>query len=407
MKFCHIADCHIGSWREPKLREASLNAFVRAVDRCIEENADFVLISGDLFNTSMPPMDCLKIAVSKLRELKESSIPLYIIAGSHDLSASGRTMVDVLDSAGLAINVARGSSGDDGKLRLNFTEDKKTGAKIAGMIGKKGGLEKEFYSLLSREALENENGYKIFMFHSAITELKPKELEKMDSAPVSLLPKNFDYYAGGHVHIISESSFEHRKNIVFPGPLFPNSFSELEKLQSGGFYIVENNVPRYEQIVIHPVHSITIICDGKNPEDVEAEIIGHAKNMEFINTIVTIRLEGTLKTGRPSDINFREMFRKFYEKEAFLVLKNSGRLASREFDEVMVEAGSGSVAEIEQRLISENTGRSGIFQKQDEMRITEALMRALAEEKLEGETSAEFEKRIKSAAGSVLSGSIK
>ena len=75
-----------------------------------------------------------------------------------------------------------------------------------------------------KEALEKEEGFKIFMFHTALTELKPKELDKMDSAPVSFLPRNFDYYAGGHVHIVKEASLDGYKNIVYPGPLFPNNF---------------------------------------------------------------------------------------------------------------------------------------------------------------------------------------
>ena len=34
------------------------------------------------------------------------------------------------------------------------------------------------------------------MFHTALTEFKPEELDSMESQPLSLLPKNFDYYAG-------------------------------------------------------------------------------------------------------------------------------------------------------------------------------------------------------------------
>ena len=60
MRFAHIADCHIGAWREPLLRNANLQAFSRAVEICIEKKVDFVLISGDLFNTSFPSIDALR-----------------------------------------------------------------------------------------------------------------------------------------------------------------------------------------------------------------------------------------------------------------------------------------------------------------------------------------------------------
>jgi DNA repair exonuclease SbcCD nuclease subunit len=133
MKFAHIADCHIGSWRDPKLRDISTTAFVKAIDRCKEKKVDFVLIAGDLFNTSLPSVDRLKIVVQKFKELNDINIPIYTIAGSHDFSPSGKTMLDVLESAGLCVNVTKGRV-EGNKLFLNFTVDEKTGTKITGMI---------------------------------------------------------------------------------------------------------------------------------------------------------------------------------------------------------------------------------------------------------------------------------
>ena len=43
MKFAHMADCHVGGWREPKLRSINDQSFVKAVDICISEKVDFVL----------------------------------------------------------------------------------------------------------------------------------------------------------------------------------------------------------------------------------------------------------------------------------------------------------------------------------------------------------------------------
>ncbi len=398
MKFAHIADCHVGGWREPKLRDSSAEAFDRAIDKCIEEKIDFLLVSGDLFNNAVPPLDALRCVVRKLKQLKDLEIPVYIIAGSHDFSPSGKTMLQVLESAGLAVNAAKGH--DDGsRVFLEFTVDKKTGAKIAGMVGRKGGLEKSYYEALERSSLENEKGYKIFMFHSALTELKPADMEKMDSAPVSLLPKNFDYYAGGHVHIVSHSSLEGYKSIVFPGPLFPNSFSEIEKLQSGGFYIVEDGIPRYEPVAVHPAASIIADCAGKSPEDAEQMIEIEMKNREFLDAIVTLRVSGQLRTGRPSDINFKRIIKEFYDKGAYVVMKNTNKLSSREFEEVV--SGKGSVEEIEESLITENTGKSGAFSHSEEAKIVRELMAAFADEKLEGESSAEFEKRIRENASKI------
>ena len=128
MKFAHLADCHIGSWRDPKLRELSSRAFSKAVDICIEKQVDFALIAGDLFNTSLPGIDLLKKAVTDLNKLKQNKIPVYLIAGSHDFSPSGKTMLDVLEEAGLFTNVAKGDIDGD-KLKLKLTIDQKTSAK--------------------------------------------------------------------------------------------------------------------------------------------------------------------------------------------------------------------------------------------------------------------------------------
>ena len=162
-------------------------------------------------------------------------------------------MLDVLENAGLCINVAKGEIVSE-KLKLNFTVDKKTGVKITGIIGKKGGLEKSYYEDLLREELEKEEGYKIFMFHSLLSELKPKEFEKVDSQPLSLLPKNFNYYAGGHPHFVFAKEIEGYGLIAYPGPLFPNNFAELEKLERGGFYIFDNNKVEWMPIQIYNVY---------------------------------------------------------------------------------------------------------------------------------------------------------
>ena len=121
MKFAHLADLHLGAYKEPRMRALSDRAFELAINNILQEKVDFVLISGDLFNTSLPSVDNLKDATLKLKLLKDNNIPVYIIAGSHDFSPSGKTMLDVLENAGLAINVARGDIVNE-KLRLKVFE---------------------------------------------------------------------------------------------------------------------------------------------------------------------------------------------------------------------------------------------------------------------------------------------
>ena len=400
MIFAHLADCHLGGWREPKLRAVNAKAFVSVIDYCIEAKTDFVIISGDLFNNSLPAMDCLKIAVDKLRQLKERHIPVYTIAGSHDFSPSGKTMLDVLESAGLTINVCKGED-IGGKLKLKFTIDKNTGAKITGLLGKKGGLEKNYFYNLDREELEKrEKTFKIFMFHSALTELKTKDMADMDSMPVSLLPKGFNYYAGGHVHIIDKQSFPGYLKIVYPGPLFPNSFSELEKLKRGSFVIFRDHDAMHLKVEPYPVISIVLDCDNKTPAEAEEMIMKELEGVKLKDMIITIRLGGVLGSGKPSEIRFKEIFDKLHEAGAYFVMKNTNKLGSKEFQEIKVS--KNSVEEIEESTINEHAGQLGIFNADKERELAKEMIRTLCTEKDEGEKTADFEKRIKADVDALL-----
>jgi len=399
MKFAHIADCHVGGWREPKLRAVNTKSFVSVIDYCLKAGVDFVLLSGDLFNTAMPPMDCLRVVVEKLKQLADRKIPVYSIPGSHDFSSSGKTILDVLDSAGLMQNVCSGQE-VEGKLKLDFVIDPKTKIKITGLLGKKGGLEKNYFYHLDRKHLEEkETRYKIFMFHSALSELKPKGMEKMDAMPVSLLPKNFNYYAGGHVHVIDKVNIAGYENIVYPGPICPNSFSELEKLKKGSFVIVDNGNVQHLKIEPHKVISFELNCENKTPEESNEELMDLLTG-ELKDVIITLRVKGCLRTGKPSDIKFKEFFNKAYSEEAYFVMKNTNKLVSKEFEEI--KTSKSSVEEIEETAIQEHSGQLGVFEAEKEKELTAELIRLMSTEKEEGEKSADFEERVKIDIDSLL-----
>ncbi|MBI3037171.1 DNA repair exonuclease [Candidatus Woesearchaeota archaeon] len=405
MKFAHFADIHIGSWADDRLAEASTKAFTKAIDICIEKPVDFILISGDFFNTSLPSIDRLKEVTSKLKELADRELPVYIIPGSHDYSPTGKTMLDVLENAGLFTNVMRGSGTDDGKLQLKFTVDKKTGAKVVGIPGKKGMLDKHYYGQLLLDNLEKEQGFKIFMFHTAIVEFKPKGMEQMEAVPLATFPKGFNYYAGGHIHQVSEREEKGYGLITMPGPLFPNSFDELELLGNGGFFIVESSgsgavKATHVPVIIHNVHTIKVNAEKKAPEEVTDELMSSIGQKEFYNTIVLLRVAGTLRSGKPGDINFKQFFDAVYGKGAVYVTRNISKLSGEDFEEVRVDYHS--VEDIEQKLIGEHVGQSKAFTADKEKEIARKLLHILAKEKEEGETNADFEKRVKADFANVL-----
>ena len=391
MKFAHIADVHIGGWRDPKMSELGVIALRRTFDDCIKREVDFVLIAGDLFNTSLPSIDKLKQTVAELKRLKDAGINVYMIAGSHDFSPSGKTMLDVLEEAGLIINVVRGQVIDD-KLKLNFTLDGKTGVKITGMLGKKGMLEKIYYENLHRENLEKEGGYKIFMFHSALAEFKPQELANMDAHPLSLLPKNFNYYAGGHVHYIFEKDEKDYGKIVYPGALFPNNFSELEKFGGGGYYLVDDDSAVYIPIIVKSHIGISVKSKHNTPLELEHKIIDEIEKVDYLGKLVTIRVSGVLENGKVSDIDFNRIFSKL--EGAYFVMKNTNALKTKDFEEIKISAADSK--EVEQKLVKEHVSQVKVkdMDPESEEKLTHQLMSVLNTEKQEGEKVVTFHQRI-------------
>jgi len=392
MRFAHLADIHIGAWRDPALKKLTLEAFRRAIHIILEKKTDFVLISGDLFNTAMPSLDHLKQVVILLKRLKKQGIPVYTIPGSHDYSPSGRTILDVLEEAELLENVMKGEVINN-KLRLSFVTDKSTKAKITGVMGKKGSLEKKDYELLDIDSLEQEPGFKIFMFHTALDELKPEELEKADSIPVTELPRGFDYYAGGHIHIVEHKDLAGYKNLVYPGPVFPANFSELWKLGRGGFYIYDNGKLEFQPININNVYKVDLNAENKTCEEVNHELEASIQGREFNNTIVLIRVSGKLRSGKPSDINFKSFFKELYSKSAYFVMRNTAKLSSQEFEEVSVSAGTAE--QIEEELIKEHSGKTETCFTDKEEDIIRTLIRIMSAEQREAERKYEYEARIK------------
>lgn len=394
-----MADPHLGSWNNhPDMREYPLLAFKEAISVCINSAVDFIIISGDLFDSSIPPIDILRFAVSWLKRCKDAGINIYAIPGSHDFSPTGKTMLSVLEDAGLIVNVARCIE-VDGKLKLKFVNDK-SGARIAGMLGRRGGLEKSYYESL--ESPENYNGLSIFVFHSAITEYKPQHLKEMDSISLSLLPKNFNYYAGGHVHHKFERDEEFGK-IVYPGALFPTSFDELEKCKPGFYFVNYDgkiNLNWFDLNIIDVV-TIEINADKKSVKRVEDEILNKIEHMDLKNKIFLLKISGVLENGKPSDIDFKTIYSKVYQKGAKVVKKNISMLTTKEFEEIKIKPNV-TVEELEKTLIAEHTYKLSKFSNNEIKKIILDLMNTFKEEKMEGETNTTYEERIKSNVKKIL-----
>ncbi len=394
IKFAHVSDCHLGAWRNEILNQMGYDAFKQTINKILEERVDFVIISGDLFDISNPRVDVVDLAVKELKKLHDKNIPVYGIMGSHDFSPSDNSMIRPLISAGLFIDVSKGENIDNNKLKLQFFQDPKTKVKLTGLRARKRSLEIEDYKRLSIENLESEEGIKIFVLHTMMSELKPIEFKDMESAPKSLLPQDFAYYAGGHLHkTIPEKLREgdqtlivdNKNKIIYPGVLFPTNFRELEKYQYGGFCIVSGDIDIDSQssnlkikfIPIKPNEILPLIIDCNNKTVIESleHIEQRISSINPENKIVTVRITGLLTSGRTYEIKSNEIITQLRNKGALDVLVNKNALISKDYTPISVVVGKTN-EEIEEALIhehAEKTNFKNLSKKDMENKIHEIL----------------------------------
>lgn len=335
-KFAHLADVHLGAHREPDLQKLELRTFDLAMKRCAEAGVDFVLVCGDLFHVGIPDLGVVNSALKSMMGLQRQGIPIYAIYGSHDYTPNGTSVIDILNTAGVLTNVFKPRFEGE-NLKLGVTVDEKTGAKIAGISARKIGLESRYFDVLDRGSLEREEGFKIFAFHSGLTQLKPDYLSAMETVDASLLPKGFDYYAGGHIHERGEFELPGLRNIVFPGPVFTGYGRDLEATAKGerrGFYLVEFDVQVVRKAFV-PLDAFEGVfreydVAGRNAPDAGEVILEDLKGLDVRGKLVVIKAFGELAGGKVAEVGLSDIRAGLSERGALHVYLNRSGLKSRE-----------------------------------------------------------------------------
>jgi DNA repair protein SbcD/Mre11 len=335
-RFAHLADAHLGAHREPALQKLELQTFELTMRKCEEFGVDFVLVCGDLFHVGIPDLGIVNSALKSMMGVQKAGIPIYAIYGSHDYTPNGTSVIDILNTAGVLTNVFKPSFGGE-SLRLGVTVDAKTGAKIAGISARKIGLESRYFDVLDRKALEREEGFKIFAFHSGLTELKPANLGDMETVSSELLPKGFDYYAGGHIHQRGEFRLPGLGDIVFPGPLFTGYGRDLEATAKGvkrGFYIVDfdEHVDAKYFIPMNAFEGVFRDYDltGRNAPEAGAIISEDVKGIDVSGKLVVLKVFGELAGGSVSEVGLAMIRSNLANRGAIHVYLNRNALKSRE-----------------------------------------------------------------------------
>ena len=109
-----------------------------------------------------------------------------------------------------------------------------------------------------------------------------------------------------------------------------------------------------------------------------------------------------MSSGKPYDIDFKVIFTQLYGKSAYFVMKNTNALATKEFEEIKIDASS--TGDAEAAIIKEHLGqiKLGSMSIGSEEELIKELIKTLATEKQEGENAADFEKRIRDEMAKVL-----
>ena len=372
MRFAHLADCHLGAWRHPELQQLNFESFKYALAMCKKEKVDFVLIAGDLFDSAYPPIETIKDAFDEFRKLKEANIPVFLIAGSHDYSVSGKSFLDVLEKAGFAKNVHKFEE-RGGLIILEPTIFKNVA--IYGYPGKKTGL--EVYDLEKIKLQDSPGLFKILMLHTTLKDaIGTLDIPSVDQ---TRLPEA-DYIALGHLHLLYE-----KENRVYGGPIYPNNASELEDLKYGAFYIVDTQSGfKRHNIKLKDVLVLDLeISDSLTDTE---KIIENLKNHNLKDKVLILKLKGVLERGKITDIDFNKI-ESFARKEGvFAFLKNTTKLFFP-IIEIDIEPRSDN---FESEIIED-------FSQKYPHKLNDhilGLMSALSIEKKEGEVSRSFEDRL-------------
>ena len=282
MKFSHISDTHLGliQYGLEEREQDIYDSFNQAIDISIQDKVDFVIFAGDIFHTPNPSGTAILQMANALKRLKENEIESFFVLGEHDISRVRSTPIPyVYHNLEFSKYVGRGEPvyykdvmivGFD-KIRKNEMT----------------GLEEKF---LRVESLANDHkGHKILVLHQGITEVN-KFAGEVNSTD---LPKNFTYYAMGHLHDKFLKQYDHLKGpLAYPGSTEMTTSEGIKETEKGFFKVdISDDEAKPEWIKLDTRPQISVKTEFENIDSAIKDLNDKISGLEK-KPIIEIKIHG-------------------------------------------------------------------------------------------------------------------
>ena len=227
MLFSHISDTHLGlvQYGSEERAQDVYDVFNQAIDTSIRDHVDFVIFAGDIFHVPNPNGTAIIQMANGLKRLKRSNIDSFFILGEHDISRIRTTPIPyVYHNLEFSKYIGQGKPIEyKGVLLAGFDKIRK--AEISQ-------YEEKFAAMDNK--VKDHSGHKILVLHQGITEFNKfaGELQSTD------LPKNFTYYAMGHLHDKDVKQFKHLSGpVAYPGSTELTTSEGIKETKKGFFEV--------------------------------------------------------------------------------------------------------------------------------------------------------------------------
>jgi DNA repair protein SbcD/Mre11 len=112
MRILHTSDWHLGRSFH---REDLLSAQAGFVDHLLQtvrsERVDVVVLSGDVYDRALPPVDAVQLASEALHRLAGAGVRVVVTSGNHDSAHRLGFASDLIDAAGIHLRTSPASVG--------------------------------------------------------------------------------------------------------------------------------------------------------------------------------------------------------------------------------------------------------------------------------------------------------